>query len=112
MFVYVTACSPMNGPAWPYYRLISVYTDYRLVPLLPDTWSNLNTTCDSLGGQLQWFDATDDLYHLQDQWRVFDGLSNGQYFTGEKLTSLMSSTRLVRRSTNHGAVHHCPNCWV
>ena len=84
MFVYVTACSPMNGPAWPYYRLISVYTDYRLVPLLPDTWSNLNTTCDSLGGQLQWFDATDDLYHLQDQWRVFDGLSNGQYFTGEK----------------------------
>ena len=72
----------MTGPAWPYYRLISVYTDYRLVPLLPDTWSNLNTTCDSLGGQLQWFDATDDLYHLQDQWRVFDGLSNGQYFTG------------------------------
>ena len=80
--MFAAACTSWTSPAWPYYRLMSVYTDYRLVPLLPDTWSNLNTTCDSLGGQLQWFDATDDLYHLQDQWRVFDGLSNGQYFTG------------------------------
>ena len=57
------------------------YVDHCLVPQVYTSYNMAKERCQTMGGRLQWFDATDDFYFKSDQFR-YTGGANQYHYTG------------------------------